>query len=138
MKPYLFFVYWRHYVPKALRDQFTCVGFHMTDLPFGRGGSPLQNLILRGYTKTMISAFLVTEEWDAGPLLMKHSLSLTGSAQDIFDRASDIIYNTMIPHILLTHPTPTPQQGTPVFFHRINKTEYPEPTRMWDAWGYHT
>ena len=28
----------------------------MTDLPYGRGGSPLQNLIIRGFESTKISA----------------------------------------------------------------------------------
>ncbi len=27
--------------------KFECVCFHMTDVPYGRGGSPLQNLIIR-------------------------------------------------------------------------------------------
>ena len=35
---------------------YTCICFHMTDLPYGRGGSPLQNLILDG-KNTMITAF---------------------------------------------------------------------------------
>ena len=26
-------------------ENFNCIIFHMTDLPYGRGGSPLQNLI---------------------------------------------------------------------------------------------
>ncbi len=47
---------------------FNCVVFHMTDLPFGRGGSPLQNLISRGIYKTKISAIKVVKEIDAGPI----------------------------------------------------------------------
>ena len=40
----------------------------MTDLPFGRGGSPLQNLIVRGYKETMLSAIKCVGEVDAGPI----------------------------------------------------------------------
>ena len=43
----------------------------MTDLPYGRGGSPLQNLILDNKQKTMISAFKMTERMDEGPIYIK-------------------------------------------------------------------
>jgi methionyl-tRNA formyltransferase len=135
-KPFLFFVYWNWKIPKELLDKYECVGMHMTDLPYGRGGSPLQNLILRGFTETKITAFQVTDEWDAGPVYCKRPLSLDGTAQEIFDRASRIIYNDMIPFIILNDPVPVPQEGEVVLFHRINRSEYPEPMRMWDAWGY--
>lgn len=136
MKPYLFFPYWHWRIPKQTIEKFTCVAFHMSDLPYGRGGSPLQNLIIRGATETVITAFQVTDEWDAGPIYCKRPLSLDGTAQDIFDRASKIIYNDMIPFILLNDPVPIPQEGEPTYFKRISKKEYPEPARMWDAWGY--
>ena len=136
IKPYLFFPYWHWKIPVVLLDRFECVGFHMTDLPFGRGGSPLQNLILRGYSDTMISAFNVTDEMDAGPVYLKRPLSLDGSAQEIFERASDIIYNDMIPFIVLNKPIPEPQVGEVTYFKRISKDEYPVPARMWDAYGY--
>ena len=44
----IFFPHWSHRIPKEVHDRFECIVFHMTDLPFGRGGSPLQNLIARG------------------------------------------------------------------------------------------
>ena len=49
---YVFFLHWSSYIPAAIYDAFPCVVFHMTDLPFGRGGSPLQNLIARGIYQT--------------------------------------------------------------------------------------
>jgi methionyl-tRNA formyltransferase len=45
---YVFFPHWSHRIDSAIFERFECVIFHMTDLPFGRGGSPLQNLIARG------------------------------------------------------------------------------------------
>ena len=45
---YVFFPHWSHIIPEDIHGAFECVIFHMTDLPFGRGGSPLQNLIARG------------------------------------------------------------------------------------------
>ena len=50
IKPSLvFFLHWSLKVPSDITSNFECVGFHMTDLPYGRGGTPLQNLILRGH-----------------------------------------------------------------------------------------
>ena len=43
----------------------------MTDLPFGRGGSPLQNLIVRGFEETMTSAIKVTKGIDTGDIYLK-------------------------------------------------------------------
>ncbi len=71
---YIFFPHWSWRIPKHIYDQYPCIAFHMTDLPFGRGGSPLQNLIARGIKKTKISAIKVIEAFDAGPVYMKHPL----------------------------------------------------------------
>ena len=89
----------------------------MTDLPYGRGGSPLQNLIVRGHEKTMISAIQCVKSIDAGPVYLKKPLSLLGSAEEIFIRANKIIEN-MIVEILETNPKPTDQQGDIVKFQR--------------------
>jgi len=53
---YIFFPHWSWIIPKRIYEAYECVVFHMTDLPFGRGGSPLQNLISRGIHQTRISA----------------------------------------------------------------------------------
>ena len=45
---YIFVLHWSWKVPDEIVAAFECVCFHMTDVPFGRGGSPLQNLIIRG------------------------------------------------------------------------------------------
>ena len=60
----------------------------MTDLPYGRGGSPLQNLIIRGGKTTKLFAFRMTEEFDARPNYLKRNLSLEGTAREIFIRAN--------------------------------------------------
>ena len=49
IKPeFVFFPHWSWLIPEEVYEHFNCVVFHMTDLPFGRGGSPLQNLLVRG------------------------------------------------------------------------------------------
>ena len=120
---YIFMPHWSYLVSSEITDNWECVVFHMTDLPYGRGGSPLQNLIVRGHKETKISAIKVTEKLDGGPVYMKHLLSLEGSAQEIFVRCSDIIFQEMIPVLLAERVTPKPQVGEPVVFKRRKPEE---------------
>lgn len=115
---YIFFPHWSWIIPKEIYRNYECVIFHMTDLPFGRGGSPLQNLIARGVYKTKLSAIRAVEEVDAGPVYLKRNLNLKGSATQIFRRASMIIFEDMIPYIMKNKPVPIAQKGKVVRFKR--------------------
>jgi methionyl-tRNA formyltransferase len=143
---FVFFLHWSWKVPADIVEGFECVGFHMTDLPYGRGGSPLQNLILRGHKTTMISAFRLEEKMDAGPVYLKAPLALDGSAQEIYSRAFRMAA-TMVKRIIEETPTPVPQQGDVVTFPRRTPAESILPDdsapeaiydfiRMLDAEGY--
>ncbi len=114
---FVFFPHWPWLVPEHIHESFTCVIFHMTDLPYGRGGSPLQNLIVRGHQQTVVSALRCEAEVDAGPIYLKRPLSLLGTAEEILQRASDII-ESMIVEIAECQPVPQPQQGQVVSFKR--------------------
>ena len=113
----VFFPHWSWIVPPAIHTEFDCVMFHMTDLPYGRGGSPLQNLIVRGHKDTVMTAFLCREEMDAGPILLKRPLSLHGTAGEILVRANALI-EEMIIEIIEQQPQPKAQQGEVVPFQR--------------------
>lgn len=113
----IFLPHWSYIIPASVYDAFECIVFHMTDLPYGRGGSPLQNLIVRGHESTMISALRCGAGIDTGPIYLKRPLALAGSAQEIFLRASRII-GDMIVEIVTNRPQPAPQQGEPVTFKR--------------------
>lgn len=143
---YIFSIHWSNRVPKKITDNFECVCFHMTDLPYGRGGSPLQNLITRGHTETVISAIRMVQEFDAGPIYLKHPLSLFGNAEEIYIRAGKIITG-MIHELIEKEPEPLIQQGKIVMFERRRPCEsrIPEDAnlektfdwiRMLDAQGY--
>lgn len=144
---YIFFPHWSYMIPSQVHEKYKCVVFHMTDLPFGRGGSPLQNLIARGIYQTKISAIRVVDQLDAGPVFMKEDLKLDGSAEEIFKRAAEIIFTKMIPFIVEEDPEPLEQEGQVVTFRR-RKPEDGEITkgmplyqiydyiRMLDAEGY--
>lgn len=122
---YILLPHWSYIMPREIFENWECVVFHMTDLPYGRGGSPLQNLIVRGHRETMISALRMTEQVDGGPIYMKHALSLEGSAQEILMRCSDIIFQEMIPVFLEEGKklVPVPQEGEPVLFRRRKPEE---------------
>jgi methionyl-tRNA formyltransferase len=84
---FIFFLHWNWLVPEIIWKQHECVCFHMTDVPYGRGGSPLQNLIQAGHKKTKLTALRMVSEMDAGPVYTKKSLQLEGTAQEIYVRA---------------------------------------------------
>jgi methionyl-tRNA formyltransferase len=143
---YVFLPHWSYIIPEEIHESFECVIFHMTDLPYGRGGSPLQNLISRGIYETKLSALRCVTELDAGPIYLKRSLSLHGNAEEIFMRGAELV-REMIIDIILTKPELKEQEGEPVVFARrkpeqsdISKLEelrqVYDSIRMLDAEGY--
>ncbi len=114
---YIFFPHWSWPVPSSIFNNWSCVCFHMTDVPFGRGGSPLQNLIMRGVTKTKVSALQMIKELDAGPVYLKYPMDLTGTAESIFKVLSMTVAD-MIEEIVNTTPKPIEQSGDLVYFER--------------------
>jgi len=119
---YIFFLHWSWRVPDEITDRFECVCFHMTDVPFGRGGSPLQNLIVRGLRETKLTALRMSREFDAGPVYMKEPLSLEGGAEEIYLRATRLSAK-MIQRMIQHEPKPAPQRGRVVTFQRRKPEE---------------
>ncbi len=118
IKPkYIFFPHWSFIIPSEVYNNFECIIFHMTDVPFGRGGSPLQNLIARKIYETKISALKCTKELDAGDVYLKYPLSLYGTAEEIYIRAANII-KLMIQEIIQKDLYPITQNGEIVTFRR--------------------
>jgi methionyl-tRNA formyltransferase len=114
---WIFIPHWSFMIPEEIFKNFRCVVFHMTDLPYGRGGSPLQNLIVKGLEETKISAISVTNEIDAGDIYLKQTLNLNGTAEEIFIRSSKII-EEMINKIITEGLNPKEQKGKVVKFKR--------------------
>ncbi|KKI99118.1 hypothetical protein [Prochlorothrix hollandica] len=143
---YIFFLHWSWKVPEEIISNYECVCFHMTDVPYGRGGSPLQNLIMRGHQQTKLTALRMTQEFDAGPVYLKEDLCLGGNAEDIYIRATTLAAK-MIEKIIAEEPTPIPQTGEVTIFKRRTPAESQVPElsslsnlhdfiRMLDAEGY--
>ncbi len=118
IKPdYIFFPHWSWKVPPEILNAAECVCFHMTDVPYGRGGSPLQNLIARGHKDTKLTALRMVEDMDAGPVYMKKDLSLEGRAEEIYARAGRLSYD-MMRQIIADKMVPVDQTGEPTVFPR--------------------
>ena len=119
---WVFFPHWSYIIPAEVYANMNCVIFHMTDLPFGRGGSPLQNLIARGIYETKLSALKCTAQLDAGDIYIKQPLSLWGTAEEIYLRAAELT-KEMIIQIVKEKPQLHKQQGEPVVFQRRKPSE---------------
>ncbi len=113
----IFIPHWSYIIPAEIFEMYDCVVFHMTDLPYGRGGSPLQNLIIRGKEQTNISALKVDKGIDTGDIYTKREMQLNGSATEIFLRSVPLIQD-MIEYIIDNSLTPYPQEGEVVQFKR--------------------
>lgn len=143
---YIFFLHWNWLVPETIWKQHECVCFHMTDVPYGRGGSPLQNLILVGYKETKLTALRMVSEMDAGPVYTKRPLQLEGRAQEIYVRAG-ALSGEIIEWMIENEPVPVEQMGDVVLFKRRKPVQSVLPEsgtlssmydfiRMLDADGY--
>ena len=82
----IFFVHWSEIIPEKLFKKFLCIQFHSSNLPYFKGGSPIQNQIIKGLNKTKISAFKIEKKLDSGKICLKRNLSLAGNASNIFNR----------------------------------------------------
>ena len=143
---HVFFPHWSWKIPATIHERFECVVFHITDLPYGRGGSPLQNLVVRGIETTQLSALRCVAELDAGPVYAKRALSTLGTAEEVFLRAAGLM-EPMIVAIARERLAARPQEGEVVRFRRrtpadgnlagaVALKQVHDLIRMLDAEGY--
>ena len=143
---YVFFPHWNKIVSDNIYCNFECVAFHTAPLPYGRGGSPIQNLIVEGVIHAPVCALKMTSEVDGGPIYSKKEISLTGSLSDIFSRINNAVNELML-EIICGNPSLKEQTGDVRVFKRRKGTDNlipPELTlnqvydriRMLDAEGY--
>jgi len=92
----IFFPDWSWIIPNEIISNYKCICFHESNLPKFRGGSPIQNQIIRGITKTKTTAFIMNEKIDAGDIILQKNLSLEGSIQEIFSRMSENDYSFIL------------------------------------------
>ena len=107
---FIFFPHWNWIVQQEIFENFKCIVFHTAPLPYGRGGSPIQNLILDKFSEAPVCALKMTSDLDAGPVYAKQTVSLAGSLSQIFERIN-VVINSLIVQIIKELPDPVPQVG---------------------------
>jgi methionyl-tRNA formyltransferase len=121
IKPdFIFFTHWSYKVNQNIIKKYNCICFHTAPLPYGRGGSPIQNMILKKFKKSPVCAIQMTNKIDSGPIYLKKVISLSGNLEDIFTRVSFAIVQ-MIKIIIKKKITPKQQVGKVFNFKRIKK-----------------
>ena len=142
----VFFPHWSRIVPESIWGRWACVVMHAAPLPWGRGGSPIQNQIARGRTDTELCALRMTGTLDGGPVYARQPVSLLGGGDEIFIRLNKAILD-LIAHITVERPQPVPQDGEPTVFSRrrprhsavpegLDLEQLFDQIRMLDAEGY--
>lgn len=90
-KPNLILFYgWSWKIDEEIIDNFNCIMLHPSALPKYRGGSPIQNQIIRGVLSSKVTIFLMNKKIDSGDIIASEYLSLKGSLKEIFLRMSEI------------------------------------------------
>lgn len=119
---YILFTHWNWIVKKDIHENYNCVVFHTAPLPYGRGGSPIQNLIMEGFQTSPVCAIKMTDKLDAGPIYSSSNVSLEGSLNSIFLRINDAV-NELIVKIISENPEPMAQVGEPHIFKRLTHSD---------------
>ena len=122
---YVFVPHWNHVLPDEFIERFSTIIFHTSPLPIGRGGSPIQNLIRKGYRSSPVNALLATKDLDAGPIVAREEVSLEGSLNEILSRIN-ISCNKMVVDIIANGFKPEEQVGEASYFKRLK----PEDSRL--------
>ena len=118
----IFFPHWNYLVKKEIFENYLCIGFHTSPLPYGRGGSPVQNMIVRNFKKTQLCSLKLTKKIDSGPIYMKKEISLKGTGEKIFLNIYRSILD-MIFQIEKKIPIAKNQTGKAVYFKRRKPTD---------------
>ena len=123
IKPdFIMFPHWSYIVPKNIVRNFNCICFHSSPLPYGRGGSPIQNMIKRGFKNTEVCSLLMEEELDTGPIYIRSKVKLSGSLDEILIRIYEAIAN-QIKIIKNKNIVPKIQTGKEYIFNRLSSKD---------------
>ena len=121
----IFFFRWPRIVsPDAMSStRAKLVVFHTSDLPHGRGGSPIQNQIVSGSIISRVNAIAMTSQVDAGDIYCSQDITLQGTADDIWMAISHAACRLAMR--VIEGAVPRPQVGEPSFFKRRRDNSLP-------------
>jgi methionyl-tRNA formyltransferase len=77
---------WSHYLSKEIRSIAPCLVLHPSKLPEYRGGSPIQNQLMNGVTKSAVTILLAVDDVDKGGIFFQKEIDFTGYLDDILHR----------------------------------------------------
>lgn len=77
-KPLIFVIGWSYILNKNIVNNLECYGVHPSNLPSFKGGSPIQNQILKNIIKSKVTLYKLSEKIDSGKIYLKKNLSLKG------------------------------------------------------------
>ena len=117
---WIFFFHWSKIVPKDVYERNRCVVIHTSNLPNGRGGSPIQNQILEGIVESRVNALVMEGEIDGGSIYYSLPVTLQGTISDIWSAIADRAA-VLIKKCVQDNPTPKKQVGKSQKYKR-NKT----------------
>ena len=75
---------WSWIIPKKILKKYYSVMLHPSPLPKYRGGSPIQNQIIKGETTSAVTLFKMDGGIDTGDIIYQELFSLEGDLEDIF------------------------------------------------------
>ncbi len=116
-------------VPETIIDLFEPLGIlniHPSLLPRHRGPTPIESAILSADRQTGVSIMKLAKEMDAGPIYAQESIEIAPDdtkftlAARLTTLGADLILQT-----IADRPVPRPQQGTPTFTKRLDKSLSP-------------
>jgi len=96
-------------LPKAVLEHAPCINLHASVLPQYRGASPIQQSLLNGDSETGVTAMLMEEGLDTGPILSVERIAIGGdeTVGSLFERLTNLAAK-MTPEVLRAYPTLTP------------------------------
>jgi methionyl-tRNA formyltransferase len=97
-------------LPKAVLEHAPCINLHASILPQYRGASPIQQSLLHGDKQTGVTAMLMEEGLDTGPILTIERIGIGEDemVESLFDRLTTLAAK-MTPEVLRAYPSLTPK-----------------------------
>ena len=115
----VFIPHFRSLIPDNFLSDHVCVGFHTGNLPNDRGGSPIQNKILRTEYKSEVSSIVLNKTIDGGDILVSSPIDLEfGNIEEILKNVANIVAE-QIHKISLCFPHGKSQINLPTRFKRL-------------------
>jgi len=134
---FVFVFRWPYIITPDKLQQSTFIGFHTSNLPHGRGGSPIQNQILDGIEISCVNAIQLDNKLDAGPIFESIPISLQGSIDDVW-RIIGFAVTEMIPKIIngTCHPQQQDNIDNIKSYKRRTDNKFGQTKNLYDAYRF--